>query len=75
MDEKLGFVCDSVTGVNKACEGGQFTADGTEGVADGITRCCFVEAAGEKVVAVKVKRAFAKAAESVGQECGKDGKA
>jgi hypothetical protein len=74
-DEKLGFVGDSVTGVNKTCEGGQFTADGTEGVADGIARSGFVEAAGEKVVAVKVERAFTKTARLMGQECGKNRKA
>jgi hypothetical protein len=74
-DKKLGFVGDSVTGVDKTCEGGQFTADGTKGVADGITRGGFVKAAGEKVVPVKVKRAFTKAARLMGKVCGKNRKA
>jgi hypothetical protein len=74
-DDKLGFVGDSVTGVDKTCEGGQFAADGTEGVADGIARGGFMKAAGEKVVTVEVKRAFTEAARLIGKVCGKNWKA
>jgi hypothetical protein len=46
-DEVFGFIGHRMTGSNEAGKGPKFTADGTEGIADGITGSSFVVATGE----------------------------
>jgi hypothetical protein len=73
-DEVTGFNGDGVAGDNETGKGGEFAADQTKGVADGIAGGDFVVATGKKVVAVEVKGMSAEGAGGIGKEVGKKGR-
>jgi hypothetical protein len=71
-----GFSGDAVAGDDKAGKkGGEFAADCTKGVVDGVAWGGFVVAAGKKVVAVGVNGAVAEAAACMGKEVRDNGEA
>ena len=72
-DEVLGFIVDGVAGSNEAGQGPKFTADGSQGIADGITGSSLVVAAGEEVIAIEVKGVLAGGAEGGREVSRKDG--
>jgi hypothetical protein len=71
--EVTGFDGDGVAGGDETGKGGEFAADRTKGVADGIPGGGFVIAAGKEVITVEVKGAGAEGAGGIGKEVGKNG--
>jgi hypothetical protein len=74
-DEVTGFDGDGVAGDDETGKGGEFAAERTEGVADGVAGGGFVVAAGKEVVAVEVKGTSAEGAGGIGEDVGKNGQA
>lgn len=71
-DEVFGLVGNGVAGNDEASEGAELAADRAKGIADGVAGAGFVKAAGEKVVAVRVKGAVARGAGGVWEVVGED---